>query len=191
MSADRDHERAQELLAEMAEREAQVMRRVQDRLMATDDDERIDRLGRTFQRVNRSLRQTLALKAKLAREREDHVVRHAPLGVRPGRPQRFDPKAAEGRVAQLKDAVTRVAAAEPPDWLDGEKLDLEELAGDLETAVFDLMNDDEDFLERPLDEQVAILCEVFELPPDLAARWRDLPPAAAAAPPDPPPASSA
>ena len=55
-------------LAELAGMDLPLVRHVHAQALATTDPEQINGLGRTYQRIARSLRQTLALQAKLARE---------------------------------------------------------------------------------------------------------------------------
>jgi hypothetical protein len=178
MSAQADHDRAQELLAELAERDARLLRRAEERMMAAEDDAAFDGLGRTYQRLARSLRQSLALKAKLTHDRQSHIAKHSPLGTDVLRP-RFDPEAADRRADELKAAVVRVARAEPPDWHEDDgPFDEDLFAAIVDDAIVDLAREDPEFLERPLDEQVAILGHLLDLSPDLAAGWRELPEAA-------------
>ena len=57
-----------ESLAERARLDLSLVRHVHAQSLATTDPDQINGLGRTYQRIARSLRQTLALQAKLARE---------------------------------------------------------------------------------------------------------------------------
>ena len=78
------------------------------------------------------------------------------------------------RIADLQDAVGRVAAAAHP-----ESPRLQREALDRLDYEIDRWNDDEDdalIVER-LDDLVAEACERAGLPLDLARRWEDLPPA--------------
>src|SRR3954451_21668750 len=56
-------------LAELVAKDLAVVRHVHAQLMAATATDDVNSLGRTYQRVARSLRQSLALKAKLQRER--------------------------------------------------------------------------------------------------------------------------
>jgi hypothetical protein len=56
-------DRGDAMLAELAELALTATRRVHERLMAAEDDAAFHEAGRTFQRLARSLRQTLALKS--------------------------------------------------------------------------------------------------------------------------------
>ena len=66
-----------EALAELAGLDLSLARHVHAQALATTDPDQINGLGRTYQRIARSLRQTLALKAKLARDARDHAPRHS------------------------------------------------------------------------------------------------------------------
>ena len=90
----------EEMLARLAEFDLAAAERVHGRLMAAEESSEIAELGRTYQRVARSLRQTLALKAKLKRDREA-AAKDAPKG-RPGG------LAVTRRIRELRQAVTRV-----------------------------------------------------------------------------------
>ena len=65
--------RDEEILARLAERDLAAVERTHDKLMAAEDAAEIAELGRTYTRMARSLRQTLALKARLARELEASI----------------------------------------------------------------------------------------------------------------------
>src|SRR5687768_14654584 len=62
--------REEEMLARLAELDLAAAEKAHGKFMAAEETDEIERLGRTYQRLSRSLRQTLALKAKLARERQ-------------------------------------------------------------------------------------------------------------------------
>jgi hypothetical protein len=175
--------RAVELLAETAELEAAVVRRVQGRMMVAEDDAALHDLGRTLQRATRSLRQSLALQTKIARDQEAHRVHHSPL--RPERPapppRQFDAEAADRRIVEVTEAVARVA------WTECEPAEVERLDFEVCDAFTDLMNDDPQFVLLPIDAQVAAICELLDLPADRARRWRTLPPAGVPADASPPP----
>ncbi|WP_068877307.1 hypothetical protein [Phenylobacterium sp. CCH9-H3] len=75
--------REEAMLGQLAELDLAAAEKVHARLMAAEDADEIDRFGRTYHRLTRSLRQTLALKARLAREREIHRIRTTPLAMTP------------------------------------------------------------------------------------------------------------
>ena len=74
------------------------------------------------------------------------------------------------RIEEVQAAVGRVAAAAHPDMPRLQREALDRL--DIE---LDEWADEEDFIDRPLDEMVAIACENVGLPQDLAQQWRQLP----------------
>jgi hypothetical protein len=91
------------MLAELAELDLSLARRVHAQAMAATDAEALNGLGRTYHRVARSLRQTLALKARLARERqkallEDRAEAERDLEARVFRHKAQVRAAVEGRV---------------------------------------------------------------------------------------------
>jgi hypothetical protein len=154
-------DRDEEMLARLAEFDLAAAERVHGRLMAAEESSEIAELGRTYQRVARSLRQTLALKAKLKRDREAaarDAPRRPPGGVALAR-----------RVREVRAAVIRVI------WNETESADD---ATDLEEALDDALTLDmlrDGFCDEPLDDHVARICLDLDLPSELAERWRDLP----------------
>src|SRR6185437_7008262 len=95
-------ERDEEMLARLAEFDLAAAERVHGRLMAAEETSDIAELGRTYQRVARSLRQTLALKAKLKHDRA--AADAAPAG--PKKPP--GGVAVARRLKDLRQAVTRI-----------------------------------------------------------------------------------
>ena len=104
--------RDEAMLARLAELDLAAAEKAHAKLMAAEEAAEIAELGRTYQRMSRSLRQTLALKAKLAREWADEEVR-AKLIAR--RDAVIRENAMERRVTDLQDAVARIAAADNPE----------------------------------------------------------------------------
>lgn len=144
--------------------------------------------GRTYQRMGRSLRQSLALHERMERlaareaREEAQAARRAAMLEPPvvdDDPRRSFPRdidAANRRADELRTAVRRVV------WSEGfEKSELESeqlLGGELYRRLEDWLIDercDDAFVARDLDEHVADICAEMELNPDNAARWRDLP----------------
>ena len=164
----------EEMLARLAACDLTAAERVHSRLMAAEDASDIAELGRTYQRIARSLRQTLALRAKLKGEREQ-AARDAP-------PIKPSGHTVARRARDLREAVTRVIwnEAEPADYPDYAEEALDELIAE------ECRRDD--FCAEPLDDHVARVCELLDLSPEAAARWRDLPdPSGSGDPPDTPP----
>jgi hypothetical protein len=161
MSEPTDPDRDEEMLARLAEFDLAAAERVHGRLMAAEESSEIAELGRTYQRVARSLRQTLALKAKLKRDREA-AAKDAPRRPAGG-------VAVARRLREVRQAVTRVIwnEIESPD----EATDLEEALED--ALTLDMLRDR--FCDEQLDDHVARLCLDLDLSTEAAERWRDLP----------------
>jgi len=103
MSASADiADRDEQMLARLAELDLAAAERAHVRLMTAEDAHEIADLGRTYQRLARSLRQTLALKVKLKREREQ--AQKDPQ-VTPAKPSGM---AIARRIGELRDGVLRV-----------------------------------------------------------------------------------
>jgi hypothetical protein len=154
-------DRDEEMLARLAEFDLAAAERVHGRLMAAEEVSEIAELGRTYQRIARSLRQTLALKAKLKRDREAAIKTPPPAPT--------SPVAAARRVRELRQAVTRVI------WNEAEDADsatyMEETLEDLLTV--EMLRDG--FCAESLDDHVVRICMTLDLSLDDAERWRDLP----------------
>ena len=163
----------EEMLARLAACDLTAAERVHSRLMAAEEASDIAELGRTYQRIARSLRQTLALKARFKREREaadKDVPRTKAGGVETAQ-----------RVREVRAAVARVI------WNETEGEDAADYEEDLDDklSVERLMRG---FCAEPLDDQVARICLEMELSADAALCWRELPdPPGSGDPPDKPP----
>ena len=158
--------RDEAMLARLAELDLAAAEKAHAKLMAAEEAAEVAELGRTYQRMSRSLRQTLALKAKLAREWADEEVRAKLIARRDGV---IRENAMERRVTDLQDAVARIAAADNPE------LPSRKLCEDLFDFELDDWYDEPDFLVGDLDAQVLRACRVLHLPEELAATWRKLP----------------
>ena len=150
------------ILDAVAQMDFALARKMHERAMAAQDNAEIATLARTYQGLTRSLRQTLALKAKLAHGRLHDRVQYGPQP----KPQR-EQNRIERRVEDLIEGVARVAwnEFEDPDWN--------------YEAVVEYVADrsvEPDFGLRPLDEEVVEVCGELDFCPDRAARWRTLPP---------------
>ena len=181
-------ERRQQMLARLAELDLVATEAAHaSYLEAIDTPEEAEK-GRTYQRMGRSLRQSLALHerferlaAREAREeaqeaRRDAILNPPVVAEDPRREFPRDIEAANQRADELRTAVRRVI------WSEGfEKSELEseyELAGELYRRLEDWLLDercDDAFVTRDLDEHVADICAEMALDPDNAARWRELP----------------
>lgn len=182
-------ERRLEMLAKLAELDLVAVQEAHASYLAAIDTPLEAEKARTYQRMGRSLRQSLAVHERLehnaarrAREDVEASRRDAlfdPPQPTPDPPRRQHPRdieAADQRADDLRTAVRRVI------WTEGfEKSEREterELAADYCRLLEDWLIDErcEDaFVTRPLDEHVAEICETLGLNPDNAARWRDLP----------------
>lgn len=186
-------ERRQQMLGELAELDLVAAKAAHASYLAAIDTPEEAEKGRTYQRMSRSLRQSLALHERLERlaareareqahEARREAVLHPPHEDPP--PRRSFPRdipAANARADELRTAVRRLI------WTEGfEKSELEserELEGEFYRQLEHWLADarcDDDFVTRDLDDQVAQVCEDFGLNPDNVARWRDLPPVDAA-----------
>ncbi len=150
----------EEMLARLAACDLSAAERVHSRLMAAEEASDIAELGRTYQRIARSLRQTLALKARFKRERED-----ATKAAAPAKPSGV---AVSRRIRDLRQAVTRII------WSEVER----EEAPDYEEALAELITDEmqcDSFVAEALDDHVARICNLLDLTAEAAERWRELP----------------
>jgi hypothetical protein len=156
-------------LAEIARMDLSLARHIHAQALATTDPDALNGLGRSYQRLARSLRQTLMAKAKLARERvaAAEAVRKPPTVYPPTARERLT----DARIEDLQDAVARVAAAAHPDAPKRQREALDRLDLELEDWI-----DDDDFLLERLDTLVVEACSRADLPLDLARAWEDLPP---------------
>ena len=150
----------------MAELDLSLAEHVHAQALASTDPEVINGLGRTYQRVARSLRQTLALKAKLAREDREAVAGQSSFTSL--RDRRSSAPATPDKGYDLADAVTRVI------WDEAEPEEREVLLEKLGDLIHDYI-DAPDFITRPIDADVVRLAVELGLSPDVAARWRQLP----------------
>jgi hypothetical protein len=160
------------MLARLAQLDLALAERVHAAAMAATEPDEINDLGRTYQRVARSLRQTLALKAKLRRDRAADLRADPPPAPPEPPPPKRDWVAMRRRQQTVGEAVHRVLA----DTFEMESDDYEMNLDVLRSAI-DRTAWDPEFTVRPLDEHVMELCAILDLPLETAERWRDLPPA--------------
>jgi len=144
------------MLARIAELDLSLAEKLHAAAMAAEDPAETAELARAYQKTARSLRQSLALKARLKRESR-------------GEPSTEDAARVEARAKTVRRAVTRVifteTEGEAADWLCSlleERIDLRIR----QTAGVDITT---------LDEMVAEVCEDLNLDADTAKRWRELP----------------
>jgi hypothetical protein len=141
------------------------------RAQAAENPDTANDLARSYQRMARSYRQSLALKVRLARE----IAR---AECEPPAPIPRDEARIEARIEEIRGPVRRVI------WAEHEPADPSELGGenDLSADFFDLLEERLDHYARdnrfglePLDVHVVSLCRTLGLDPTLARRWRELP----------------
>ena len=158
-------DREDAMLAELAELDLALARHVQACAMAAEDPHVVSELARGYQRVARSLRQTLALKAQLKRDLADNA-REA-LETPPERPP-LDPTHVLKRCDAVRTAVRRII------W--------DEQEGEHADYLHDLV--DQRLAHwagkgmvghRDLEGDIAAMCLDFSLTARGAAAWRDLP----------------
>ena len=154
-AADLAHE-LDEGLKQLFQAGLELSLQVQVGAMAAEPAEQA-RLSLTFHRLSRGVRQTAALRMKLAREAERSGRETADEIIS------LDRRRLDKRKAQVKAAVESLiwTEAESPEALETFNLNLEEL---LEIEP----QDAEIFLSEPLDAQVARLCQRVGLPSPLA-----------------------
>lgn len=146
----------EQMLARLAAFDLAAAEKVHGRLMAAEEAAEIAELGRTYQRLARSLRQTLALKAKLKHDREAAAKATAstPAG----------PAAVARRTRQLRAGVTRVI------WNEAEP----DEAADFEEALDELIDAEcleEGFCAEPLEDQIVRICTELGFSPEAAEVW--------------------
>lgn len=155
-----------EMLAWLAERDMQAVGHAHAQFMAATEPEAAASLGRTYQRMSRCLRTTLALKMRAAQASATREVQ-ARLA---GRREEIDRESqVEARTILLQDALERIANAAIPDPREREDL-LVRFDRDVDDWI-----DEDDFLTADLDAQVLRACRLLELPEPLADTWRALP----------------
>ena len=136
---------AERMLAELAELDLGLARHVQARALAAEEPAVVADLARAYQRIARSLRHTLALKAKLAQDRargarEDRAEAEREHTVR-----------VEARKAQVRVALERAL------WNEYESADVAE---EMACRMDDLLAEDamgEGFLAEPAQAYIARL----------------------------------
>jgi len=157
------------MLARLAVLDVSLAERVHAAAMAATDADEINSLGRTYQRVARSMRQTLALQARFKRDREREQAQRPQPKDDP--PEPYDqPMDVADRVLDLQEAVGRIAVAALP----GEEERVEALLDDMDRYL-DYECERPDFTTHDLTAHIRAHCARLELPEDLADTWRDLP----------------
>ena len=145
-------DRTAALLDRLIEMDMSAAEHVHAQLLAATEPAEVASLARAYQRCGRAVRQDMMLRAKLDKDMAA-AARAADRPAKPGPMDVYD-RLADVRIADLQDAVGRVAAAAHPDSPRRQR----------------------EALDR-LDDLVAQACERAGLPLTLARQWEDLPPA--------------
>jgi hypothetical protein len=135
-------ERHGRILTELAELGLSLARGLHERALAAETPKDAAEMGLAFHRISRSVRQTLALEAKLERDRHRQEQADRIEAAREG------PNRIAQRKIQLRAAVERAI------WTEVEGDEAERLVDDLS----DFLDDEAlsgDFLEQPLDAHIA------------------------------------
>jgi hypothetical protein len=152
--------REEEMLARLAELDLAAAEKAHAKLMAAEDASEITELGRTYQRMSRSLRQTLALKAKLARERESAAANRPPRREAPLEHEglRFVSLQHRARIGEAFAAARPYVERERPDYNEFDDIEVYEVLLDLA--------EEPDFLDTPIETLVARVLEAMcDIPP--------------------------
>jgi len=177
---------AEAWLADLAGLDMTLARHVHACCMSTTDPDEVANLSRAYQRISRSVRQSLALLARLRgeRERRERDVPPPPPKPLPPTPAREHARIAERRDA-VRDAAQRVVWSEyeyePADSEDEDHLvylfDLldEHLHTEVRNNTFGLKPDDDAWVVEPLDDHIVRVCHRLGLPEAAARAWRTLP----------------
>jgi len=169
---------------DMAERHARVLARLtemglalaertfEDAEAAETPEARVEQV-KAFHTISRSVRQTVALEARLVRQQalDAREAERTAVAAPPRKPGGVE---LSRRIGAVRDAMTRVI------WHEAEDADagnwMEEM---LEEELLAALQRD-DFCAEPLDDHIARLCLEMGLSEEAAQNWRDLP-----EPPDP------
>jgi hypothetical protein len=140
------------------------------RAQAAEDPDTACDLARSYQRMARSYRQSLALKVRLARE-----IRLAERDAPPPPPVPLDEAGKRERVETLRSAVRGVIWAEyEPAEDDGDEELCVELFERLDTRLAQLRSQP-GFGQAPLDDEVRAVCRTLRLDAALAICWKSFP----------------
>ena len=138
------------ILDELAKLGLSLARELHRRATEAEDDEASARLAMAFHHVSRSIRQSLALQARMERDRARDAAQ-----VREDA-ERGRAASREARKGEVRAAVQRLAWTEKPDWnlfTTRERLDL----------IVDAEADADGFLDIAVDELVARIARLLGL----------------------------
>ncbi len=165
-------DRDADMLAELAEMDLIAARHIHGQLLAATEARDVADLSGAYQRAARGLRQTLALKAKLAQDAAVHRIRTVPASrtdLAAMQQEMIREDEIGDRITELQDAVGRLLYTEVSDA--GTRLDL------FERFIFEL----DDWIGEPgfttadLETQVRRACRSLGLTEDHVTEWRTLP----------------
>ncbi len=144
------------ILAELSEIGLTVVRDLQARVLAADDIKAASDAALALHRILRSVRQTLALEAKLERDRQRDLVEET------ARAAASDKVARTRRYDQVRAAVARLT------WTEQDPDEVESIN---HTAV-ELLDEDilsDTFLTEPLDAHIERICKALGMLPSANA----------------------
>jgi hypothetical protein len=147
-------ERQGRMLAELAELGLTLARELQARALAAETPAETAQLAEAFHRISRSVRQSLALEAKLQRE-----------AVRDARDQRET----EARETEVRRAARKAQLKKRVEQLIWDEVEEAEVAGDMARDVADFVEreaESESFLDEPVEAQIARIREVLGVDED-------------------------
>ena len=157
------------MLERLAEMDLSAAEHVHAQLLGTQEPKAVAELGRTYQRLSRTLRQSLMLCARFDKDQAqaaELAERRKPTVHVPDAYERLT----DGRIEDLQDAIGRIAAVTHPD-----NLKLQREALDRLDVELDEWPDDDNFLTERLTTLIDEACERIGLPRRHADTWEDLP----------------
>ncbi len=162
---------------DMADRHARVLARLTELGLALAEQTFEDAQGaetpaariesvKAFHTVSRTVRQCVALEARLVRQQAQDLREAGQTTAPPQKPGGVE---VSKRIVAVRDAMTRVI------WHEAEDDDTANwLEESFETALLKGCRSDH-FCAEPLDDHIARLCLEMGLPEEAALNWRDLP----------------
>jgi hypothetical protein len=144
------------MLARIAELDLSLAEKLHACAMAAEDPAEIASLARAYQKAARSLRQSLALKAKLKRDLANDARDET------NRRERERSRQVHHRRSRIEAAVSHLIWNEAENEREAEKLDSEL------SDLLDIEALGEDFLTEPLEIQIIRLCKALEINPPQA-----------------------
>lgn len=140
-------ERQGRMLAELSELGMALTRRTHERAMAAEDPDKAERLALAFHRLSRSVRQTLALEARLEREARRDAVEAERRGAETRR------EALKARRSYVGGVGSRLI------WTEAERDEVSELLVDLKRWIDEEAFFEDAFLTAPVEALIERLRE--------------------------------